>query len=407
MAFLLLGVALGASVFAYLFLSLRPRKKQHEDNLANALYEQRVAELREDVVAGELREEVAQAAEDDIVRVTLDDDKQLQHREMRDAPTFLSALSVMLLLGGITAAVYLSVGDLDRALGRAVEPQAPMMDETSIRQAVAGLKERLENHPNDAEGWALLGRTMMAMGNYDEAVEALNQANRLIPDAPGLMLQLADAIAMQANGKLTDEAQSLVAAALAIEPNNVSALWLAGLGAAERQDLESAINYLTRARTVSAAAGAPITELDQILAQLKRKAGGDVGSESQAPTVAALPSIPILIEISPEMAKRVTGEESLFVFARVEGQGGPPVAVRRMEAVEFPVRTSLDQSMSMAPQFRLSAGQTIIVAARISPSGQAMPSPGDLTGAAPPFSYPEDAPEETSPINLQIDSVQR
>jgi cytochrome c-type biogenesis protein CcmH len=50
----------------------------------------------------------------------------------------------------------------------------------------------------------------------------------------------------------------------------------------------------------------------------------------------------------------------------------------------WPVAVTLDDSMAMAPQFRLSAFERVVVGARISRAGSANPEPGDLEGQAPP-----------------------
>ena len=411
MIFSLSCIGLVLLCVAYLYRALAKTTPEEVDVAAKALYSQRLRELQEDIDAGEIVAAQEKAAQDDIVRVTLDDEKQVRHRDGVNAPLVPSLLGVLVVLSAISLTTYWKLGDIDRALGR--EPAAAMnmpMDEASIQEAISNLKQQLETNPDSAEGWALLGRTMMAIGNYPEALTALKKANELVPDAPGLMLQYADAIAMNAGGELTEEAQLLVKRVLTLDPDNIAALWLAGLGAAERQDKAQAMTYLSRARELSAAAGVSTEELDNVLARLQGDA--EPGAPRAAPATSgqdaeSLPEIHLVVDIDPELEKNLTGEETLFVFARVEGQGGPPVAVRRVQNANFPLPTTLDRSMSMAPQFRLSKGQTIAVAARLSKSGQAMPQVGDLVGAGPAFAYPENAPTEAQPLTITIDSTQR
>ncbi|MGR8950202.1 MAG: c-type cytochrome biogenesis protein CcmI [Gammaproteobacteria bacterium] len=399
----------------YYVLSRREITASPAESASKALYERRVEELAQDITSGEMLPDLAQAAEQDIVRVTLDDEKQVAVRQLTNAPVLPSALIALVIVVAVSGATYFSVGDLQRALGREPAPAtAQTLDEESIRQAIEGLKDQLNTDPDNAEGWMLLGRTMMALGEYEQAVISLKKAMALVPNAPGLMLQYADAIAMSAGGKLTEEAQQIVRDVLAIEPDNVSALWLAGLGAAERDDNIQALAYLSRARELTAAAGAPTQELDQVIARLNpddqaldQSAQFTQGENSSASSSTDLPAIPILIELKDEFADALDGDESLFVFARVVGQSGPPVAVRREDNVSFPFTTSLDQTMSMAPQFRLKNGQSIVVAARLSKSGQAMPQAGDLIGQAEAFNFPDQTPPSNSPLKITIDSTQR
>jgi cytochrome c-type biogenesis protein CcmH len=57
-----------------------------------------------------------------------------------------------------------------------------------------------------------------------------------------------------------------------------------------------------------------------------------------------------------------------------------PLAVLRTTAGELPRNFKLDDSMAMAPAARLSGASEVVVEARISKTGSATPSPGDLQG---------------------------
>ncbi|MHA1571321.1 MAG: c-type cytochrome biogenesis protein CcmI, partial [Alphaproteobacteria bacterium] len=56
-----------------------------------------------------------------------------------------------------------------------------------IRGMVAGLAERLAAEPDDLEGWLMLGRSYMVLGQSRKAVGALTQAARLAPDRPQIL----------------------------------------------------------------------------------------------------------------------------------------------------------------------------------------------------------------------------
>ena len=63
-----------------------------------------------------------------------------------------------------------------------------------------------------------------------------------------------------------------------------------------------------------------------------------------------------------------------------------PLAIQRKKAGELPIKFALDDSMAMNPASNLSSAKQVIVGARISKSGNAMPQPGDLQGATKPVS---------------------
>jgi cytochrome c-type biogenesis protein CcmH len=58
----------------------------------------------------------------------------------------------------------------------------PINHGVDMQAAIAKLSEKLRQHPDDAEGWALLGRTYKAMQQYPEAREAFRHA---VAAAPG------------------------------------------------------------------------------------------------------------------------------------------------------------------------------------------------------------------------------
>ena len=62
-----------------------------------------------------------------------------------------------------------------------------------------------------------------------------------------------------------------------------------------------------------------------------------------------------------------------------------PLAILRKQAKDLPVQFVLDDSMAMTPTMRLSSFPDVIVGARISKSGDAMPQKGDLQGATRPL----------------------
>ena len=86
------------------------------------------------------------------------------------------------------------------------------------------------------------------------------------------------------------------------------------------------------------------------------------------------------VTVAPSVASKVSPSDTVFIFARSEGGPKVPLAVMRASARDLPMRFALDDSMSMAPDFKLSAVEAVRVEARISRSGNAVPQAGDLVG---------------------------
>jgi cytochrome c-type biogenesis protein CcmH len=86
------------------------------------------------------------------------------------------------------------------------------------------------------------------------------------------------------------------------------------------------------------------------------------------------------VQIAPALAARVAPGDTLFVFARAAQGPRMPLAILRRTADLQGLDFSLDDSMAMAPELRLSGFARVVIGARISRSGQATPQPGDLVG---------------------------
>jgi cytochrome c-type biogenesis protein CcmH len=61
-----------------------------------------------------------------------------------------------------------------------------------------------------------------------------------------------------------------------------------------------------------------------------------------------------------------------------------PLALLRVQARDLPKTFALDDSMAVAPEFRLSNFAEVVVGARVSKSGSPMPQKGDFEGLSKP-----------------------
>ena len=90
------------------------------------------------------------------------------------------------------------------------------------------------------------------------------------------------------------------------------------------------------------------------------------------------------VTVAPSLAGKGSATDTLFVFAR-EMSGPPmPVAIVRATKKDLPFTFQLDDSTSLMPSRKLSGAGTVVIVARLSKSGQAMPQSGDLEGTSQP-----------------------
>jgi cytochrome c-type biogenesis protein CcmH len=78
-----------------------------------------------------------------------------------------------------------------------------------------------------------------------------------------------------------------------------------------------------------------------------------------------------------------------------------PLALLRVAVKDLPKSFALDDTMAVAPQFKLSNFSAVVIGARVSKSGNAMPQSGDLQGESQPVQLGR------SDVAITIDSVVR
>lgn len=90
------------------------------------------------------------------------------------------------------------------------------------------------------------------------------------------------------------------------------------------------------------------------------------------------------VVLGASLAGKGSATDTLFVFAR-ETDGPPmPVAIVRASKKDLPFTFRLDDTNSMMPSRKLSDVGTVVIVARLSKSGRAMPESGDLEGMSQP-----------------------
>ena len=257
------------------------------------------------------------------------------------------------------------------------------------------LAERLKKDPSDGEGWAMLARSYSVMERNDEALDAYAHAIALRKDDPAVLVDYADALGVKNNHSLAGEPMKLIQQALAIDPANIKGLALAGTDAFVRQDFAQAVKYWTEVERIGPADNALVQRVVASLQEARSRAGlpatpvapqATVAPQVSAPgaTVGSQASVGGTVSVSPALLSRTSPQDTVFIFARPANGGRMPLAALRIQVKDLPYRFTLDDSKSMSPSMPLSSSAQVMVAARISKSGDAIAQPGDLTGQVGP-----------------------
>jgi cytochrome c-type biogenesis protein CcmH len=269
------------------------------------------------------------------------------------------------------------------------------MATAQVQAMVDGLAARLKNEPANAEGWLMLGRSYSVLGQFEPAIAAYRHLLTLEPKNAQALADLADALAATRQGRFDGEPAQLVEQALAADGNHLKALMLAGTVAFDRQDYAGALRHWEKTRRIGPPEHPLVQQAGDNIAEARQLAGLPAEAlppmATVPPTTSAMPPVatggPAIrgrVELAPALAARASPDDTVFVFARPAEGSRMPLAILRKQVRDLPFDFTLDDSLAMSPQARLSQATAVVVGARVSKSGQAMPQPGDLEGLSAP-----------------------
>ena len=288
----------------------------------------------------------------------------------KDLPRqMLAAALSIVLTATIAGGLYYVVGEPDVPSGASVAPD--------VDQMVASLEERLERQPDDLNGWKMLGRSHMTLGNYARAIEAYRRAVDMESAQNAQTLVALGAAIVEGSGRqITADAIAVFENALMVEPTNPEALFWGGIAAFNAgKPLQAADRWEMLLATN------PPPEVQTMLTERIAIWRGEPVPETTEPANAE--SVVVAnVSVGPDAAAVMPNEASVFVIARDPRQPSPPIAVTRRALTELPSPVSLGDSESMIPGRNLSAFAEFEIVARVSLSGVPSEQPGDWFGNA-------------------------
>jgi len=410
LTFVVLTLLLVVAVLALLVWSLwrRPAAAPvdvHEQ--ANAqVYRDQSADLARELSLGHMSEaEHAQALEE--LKLRLRDDSlsspDVATAGATDKPR-KTVLALCLLLPVCAVLLYGSLGTplgLDpAALARSAPDEGPNATVTpeKIAQMVGQLERRLQDEPNNVDAWVMLARLQRSQEKFAASDKSFAKALSLTPD-DDLAIERAEVLAQIQGGDFSGEPWAVINRILKANPNQNNALLLAGSASFAEGRFAQAIQYWERVRASLPPQSEDLNALDSALAQAReRLAPGrasaqlpDSGRASAQPAPAvstsaqppsAASAVPARISgrvsLAPELAAQTSPGDTVFIYATPAQGGRMPLAIVRTTVAALPFDFVLDDSQAMGPQTKLSSAGEVVLKARISKTGQAMPQPGEF-----------------------------
>jgi cytochrome c-type biogenesis protein CcmH len=384
--FALGALALVAATLAFLLwpLARSPRASTAADAAAAnaAVLRDSLAELERDNAAGTIAPAEYEQAKLELKRRLLEDTAVVEGASpaaARRRP--LAAVATAVALPVTAAGLYLLLG-----APAALDPEQrqPQLGRADIEAMVEKLAQRLESRPDDAEGWAMLGRSYRVLGRDLEAAQAYAKAERVVNADPRLLVDYAESLALAHGGNLQGKPAELVARALELDPGNPLALMLSGAVAFQREDYAGAIRQWEKVRSLLSPESDEARAVDDSIAKARELAAATPPSKPAAGKAAAAAKVAGTVRLADALASKVSPSDTVFVFARAASGPGAPLAALRRQVKDLPLAFALDDTMAMAPDRRLSGAGEVVVVARISRSGNPIAQSGDLQGLSRP-----------------------
>jgi cytochrome c-type biogenesis protein CcmI len=295
-----------------------------------AVLADQLSEVDRDEASGLIDATAAAAARRELKRRLLGTMEQAQRAA--DAPAASAGTHRKWLAGALALAVPALAAVVYLQLGNPATPDQPLVarqasgdlaeanqepaaaTDPSLAETIGELERYLAGHPNEGQGWYILGRAYLAQQRTADAVAALQKARPLLADRPDVAAALGEALVMAAGGQITPEAQQQFADALAADPRNIQARYYLALGRAQRGDVKGAVQDWVDLLALSPADAPWLGLVRQQIAAAAHATGIDPATLK--PSAAALALVPA--DVGPPATAAIPGPNADDMKAAAE-----------------------------------------------------------------------------------------
>tara|TARA_B100001245_G_C22889489_1_gene428244 strand:- start:1995 stop:3212 length:1218 start_codon:yes stop_codon:yes gene_type:complete len=361
---------------------LQQRPEQENLTQANiAVVKERLKELQREVDEGLLSEQDMRQASDEI-KISLVEEQQEESKGAANASFVLACGALLALLVGGFA--YFKASNIDhlqdaqaaldalpKLSAKLAEGQGENFTPQDFQQLTLAIRKRLQENPEDGQGWMYLGRIWMALSQTEEAYAALEKALHFSPDDENVRMTYARALMMSDDKTQLDNARRLLASLIDGQPQNDNLVLMQAVVAGRLGDKQLLADSLARLEGKLPADSTIAMQLTERLASLN----------GEQPAKATVTGFNLTVEISEELATNLPDNGFLFVFAQdANSDNRMPAAVLRLPLDNLPLTVTLTSENAMAPNYSLDQLSTARLIARISKDQEAPAQPGDLEG---------------------------
>ena len=408
---LLFGVlALGmvmcvAGVLLWVLLRQRPVVTHASQAKANAkVYRDQIRDLDHEHDSGHISDAEWQQSRNELSMRLLEDTSAQDDPEAKlEKPALWTAIIIALAMPIAAMSLYMWLGEPD-ALNPVAVKSADKTDPLELAKLADSLAKKLNDKPDNLQGWVMLGRTYRTLDKYDAAVQAYDRALTLSAD-DDLKLERVEVLAMKSQGNFEGEPWNVIREILQRDPQHYGALLMAGSASFAHAQYDNALKYWLQARKSLEADNPDVPGLDEAIASVQQKlgmpvlpsAGKPASQKAAQPAAAASTSggqnasainsgltVSGQVSIAVALKDKVKPSDVVFVYATPANGERMPLAIFKTTVAQLPFDFTLDDSTAMTPARKLSSAGEVLVKVRVSKTGNAMPQSGDLAGTLGP-----------------------
>lgn len=352
------------------------------DELNKAFYRERVAELQEEAEEGLVDNTGEMAVE---LQQSLLDDVPGKNENTTSSVSPWMALPGIIVIIGLSLGLYMMKGNIGKveqwhqiseqlpALStRLLSETAEPMSDQEMSDLTLALRTRLQQTPDDAMGWLLLGRIGLANRDLQTSVGAMGKAYALEPNNTDVKLGYAQALMFTSDKTDQNKARELLREVIRTDHTNMRAMSLLAFDAFERGSYEEAIAAWSAMKSLLPEGDSRRQMLERSIAQAEAKLNPVHADKSVEVTVSLAPGVTL-------------PKEGVLIVSAHPADGAPmPLAAKRLPLTSFPVSIELTDNDSMIAERKMSSVPDVIVKARIDNDGNVMTRDGDWIGVSEP-----------------------
>jgi len=396
-------------------LTRAPKSSYIENKQVNLdIYKQHVIELQSDLDNNLISQDEFDVAQKDLEKQLINDiPEQESAKPEQKAVSKNDLIMAIFLVPALAIGIYLHLGTPDaiettstKNVATKTSPhngKAPATSAPSVMEMIQKFEQRLAQEPERVEDLKLLSRSYVHTKQFVKAEKIFARLTALVDNDPNLWAEYADIRGVNQKGDLSGKPYQFLQKALALKPDHMKSLWLAGTYYFQQQQFQQAIDTWQKLNALLDPASKTAQTIRNGIAQAQQKLGVPVTQEPAVANIATATttaSISGSVSLDPKLAQQAKPTDTVFVYARAASGPPMPLAVVRKQVKDLPFNFTLDDSMAMMPQMKLSAFDKVVVTARISSSGNAITASGDLIS-----NKNEIASNHVDKLELVIDSV--